>query len=666
MPLRYTAAGDQPGPLDVVERARRYVAKMPPAVSGQHGHDQTFAVACALIQGFGLSRTESEPLLREYSARCEPPWSDRELAHKLTSAEGAAEPPEGRGHLALSSATSTSPARPPVGSSPDSCLLNPDSWFESFLRACFEPTDVLSLAPGALPPDSTRAIPEHAGVNTFTRDEWLARAAERGGIARVFSSRHGLFIRINPVRAGADGTDADVTALRHVLIESDALPKPDQERFLRASGLPIAALIDSAGASIHAWVRIDAKSREEYHARREKVWAAVPELRIDPANKNPSRFSRCPGGLRGDSIQRLLAVNIGPATYADWEATHEDAAEIITASAFCAEDEPDPPQLIEGILYRGAKMIIAGPSKSRKTWNLTDLAISIALGKPWCGFATRAASVLYVNLEIARFSYRKRIRFICASRAFASVDLSRFHIWNRRGRADEITQLSGRLRRQVARLGADLVIIDPIYKTYGDREENSNTEMAQVLNELEKLAHVTGAAVLIAAHFPKGNLTGRDAIDRVAGASVFGRDPDALLIMTPHEAPDAFVVTPILRDLPPQSEFVIQWAAHHFERIAADPRAVQGRDKGESGKSSTTYIIGSHRALFATMPPLAFDRENPEGSEVVQYVAQKLAGEGKDPSKALSVFNYIRKSDRGILVFDSQLKKWKGANHVPA
>lgn len=673
MPLRYTSPFVSTGPLDLIERAQRYIAKMPPAIAGQHGHDQTFAVACALVQGFGLSVADASSLFAEYNTRCSPPWSERDLAHKLADADRATPPPEGRGYLARSSGGPASLRPMPssqISNSPAEIRdeVASAAQFETFLRACFEPADVLSIAPGALHPESHRVVPEHGGVNSLSRDAWLERATSRGGIARVFTGRHGLFIRINPVRSGADGTDEDVTTLRHVLVESDALPKAEQERQLRASGLPIAALIDSAGASIHAWVRIDATTREEYHARREKVWAALPAFQIDKANKNPSRFSRCPGGLRGDGVQRLLAVHLGAASFADWEATHQDARDIVAASTFCAEDEPDPPQLIEGILFRGAKMIIAGPSKSRKTWNLTDLAISVALGRPWCGFATRASTVLYVNLEIARFSYRKRIRLVCTGRGFAPSDLARFHVWNRRGQDNEITQLADRLRRQAARIGADLIIIDPIYKTYGDREENSNTEMAQVLNELEKLAQSTSAAVLIAAHFPKGNLTGRDAIDRVAGASVFGRDPDALLIMTPHEQPDAFTVSPILRDLPPQPEFVIQWTTQHFERIAADPRAVQGRERAPALKSGggSTYLIGSHRALFAHMPPLSFDRHDPDGCEVVRHIASTLADAGKDPSKALSVFHYIRKTDRGIIVFDSNLKKWKGCDHADA
>lgn len=662
MPLRYTSTVEA-APVDLMERARRYVAKMPPAVAGQHGHDQTFAVACALIQGFDLPLEAASTLLREYSERCQPPWSDRELAHKLEDAGQVAPPPEGRGHLARS--TGPSPQQPLHSSHPPSTShssVSEGDAFGLFLRATFDPDDIVSIAPGTVDLDTGRTIPEHGGVNTLTRDQWLARADERGGIHRVFSSRHGLYARINPLRRASGGTDADVTDLRHVLVESDALPKPEQERILRTSGLPIAALIDSAGASIHAWVRVDATTREDYDARREKIWAALPGFQIDKANKNPSRFSRCPGGLRGDAVQRLLAVDLGAASFAEWEATHEDAADIITAAAFCAETEPDPPLLIDGLLFRGAKMIVAGPSKSRKTWNLTDLAISVALGAPWCGFATRASTVLYVNLEIARFSYRKRIRFICTGRSLDSTGLSRFHIWNRRGRDNEIAQLAARLRHQAARISADLIIIDPIYKTYGDREENSNTEMAQVLNELEALAHDSGAAVVIAAHFPKGNLTGRDAIDRVAGASVFGRDPDSLLILTPHEQGDAFTVTPILRDLPPHDEFVIHWARHHFQRIDADPRAVQGRQKASSARREATFLPGSYRALFSDMPPLTHDAD-PEQSAVLAYVASKLAEAGRDPSRAAMVFQNIRQPKRGIIVFCHETRTWRGVNH---
>lgn len=70
----------------VVERARKYLATLPPAVSGSKGHDTTFRAACVLVLGFGLSEQEAMGLLREYNQACQPPWSDRELAHKIESA----------------------------------------------------------------------------------------------------------------------------------------------------------------------------------------------------------------------------------------------------------------------------------------------------------------------------------------------------------------------------------------------------------------------------------------------------------------------------------------------------------------------------------------------------------------------------------------------------
>jgi hypothetical protein len=72
---------------EVIRRAEAYVAKMPPAISGQGGHNKTFAVACRLIQGFGLTMEEAWPIIRAYNQRCVPPWKESELEHKLKDAD---------------------------------------------------------------------------------------------------------------------------------------------------------------------------------------------------------------------------------------------------------------------------------------------------------------------------------------------------------------------------------------------------------------------------------------------------------------------------------------------------------------------------------------------------------------------------------------------------
>ncbi|MFL5554721.1 MAG: DNA-primase RepB domain-containing protein, partial [Gemmatimonadaceae bacterium] len=71
---------------NAVDRARHYVAAIPPAVSGQHGDVHTFRVCCRVVRGFALADDEALDVLRDWNSRCEPPWSDRELIDKLSRA----------------------------------------------------------------------------------------------------------------------------------------------------------------------------------------------------------------------------------------------------------------------------------------------------------------------------------------------------------------------------------------------------------------------------------------------------------------------------------------------------------------------------------------------------------------------------------------------------
>jgi len=71
---------------DVLERARRYLLAIPPAVAGQRGDVRTFHVCCRLARGFGLATGDALSLLADWNARCDPPWSERELLAKLDHA----------------------------------------------------------------------------------------------------------------------------------------------------------------------------------------------------------------------------------------------------------------------------------------------------------------------------------------------------------------------------------------------------------------------------------------------------------------------------------------------------------------------------------------------------------------------------------------------------
>lgn len=80
---------------NVEERARSYIARMDAAVSGQKGHQATWDVALVLCKGFGLTEDRAYALLCEFNTRCQPPWSERQLRHKIKGALAAEKVPAG-------------------------------------------------------------------------------------------------------------------------------------------------------------------------------------------------------------------------------------------------------------------------------------------------------------------------------------------------------------------------------------------------------------------------------------------------------------------------------------------------------------------------------------------------------------------------------------------
>lgn len=84
-PYRPTVGG-----MDIEERARRYVAKMPEAISGQNGHGSLWKIAITCARGFALDQTATLRILRDYNGRCVPPtWTETELRHKADDAVSA-------------------------------------------------------------------------------------------------------------------------------------------------------------------------------------------------------------------------------------------------------------------------------------------------------------------------------------------------------------------------------------------------------------------------------------------------------------------------------------------------------------------------------------------------------------------------------------------------
>src|SRR5580704_2979574 len=150
------------------------------------------------------------------------------------------------------------------------------------------------------------------------------------------------------------------------------------------------------------------------------------------------------------------------------------------------------------------------------------------------------------------------------------------HTWTLRGYCCDAATLIPALIKKAKDKNYGAIFLDPTYKLMGGRNENAAGDIGELLNEFEKLAVQTGAAVICSAHYSKGNQAGKESIDRTSGSGVFGRDPDTIMTLTQHMEQDAVVAEFNLRNFPPMESFTVRWDNLLFRRCDLDPTRLVG------------------------------------------------------------------------------------------
>jgi hypothetical protein len=292
--------------------------------------------------------------------------------------------------------------------------------------------------------------------------------------------------------------------------------------------------------------------------------------------------------------------------------------------------EPPPPELVQGVLHEGCKMILTGTSKSNKSWCLLDLALSVSTGRPWWGFPTTMARTLFINFELPRWSFQKRVESLVGARSELADFYHNFHPWHLRGYARDFRELRRILNRELAVKDFGLIILDPAYKLLGDRDENANGDITDLMNEFEGLAQSTGAAVVLAHHFAKGDPSVKDPMDRMSGAGVWARDPDSILVMTPHEEPNCFAVHTILRNLPMIEPFVLEWEFPLMQRVNhMDPDSIRRRKGKKKAMSDSRFISECLTSEGQSLQSIVANAQKLHiGSATVQRYLQRLSAAG--------------------------------------
>lgn len=377
--------------MELIERVRRFVAACPDAIAGQGGHATTFRVVCSVFWGFGgskgLSETECWAVLNEYNGRLGEKWTERDLQHKVRSVfRGVQRFPQG--HLVDGEGGQERPIYVPAAKSREKVKFDAEKlarvqraeWKCDFawLRARSS-HDPMKVECGAMidalfdAEERVMAFTAMRSVGDYMRwrGEWFALGRNPQQRAQRVKegpkrSREGCVMLIQPVDGAwhpvtgktnlSRRTMKSVTAWRHMLWESDEAPHEQWLNALAQVRMPIVAITTSGGRSLHALVRVDAESYDEFSRIRLAARECMTELGFDPhALSNPTAAMRLPNTWRegkmkggqfepfpnGARCQRLIYFNpearvgecIGDRVPADTETLREGDSETLRRDA---------------------------------------------------------------------------------------------------------------------------------------------------------------------------------------------------------------------------------------------------------------------------------------------------------------------------------------------
>ncbi|MFK5920931.1 MAG: hypothetical protein QM496_02025 [Verrucomicrobiota bacterium] len=334
----------------ISERARMYVAAMPPAISGSGGHNATFAAACALVKGFHLSVDQAMPMMEDFNGRCDVKWSAKELEHKLRSADGSPDDQD-RGYLIGQGYDGKGVAEPVGGRravvAPVPKPVYDPAALREFAGDWAREVDLVWLAnrsevdPATLDTEgflSTLYDATNEKVLVFT-EEYTQGQAMWPDDPVPETGKCGVWFLGQPVdgdyhpnpRQGTRSrrSEESVTAWRWMVLESDDAPVREWLGAVAQLPLKIGAIYSSGGRSVHALVQVDAKTKRHW----DDIKAAMaPGLRFLITNGADSgvltavRLTRLPGCFREGKmskgkehvrfakpvLQKLLYINSKP------------------------------------------------------------------------------------------------------------------------------------------------------------------------------------------------------------------------------------------------------------------------------------------------------------------------------------------------------------------
>ena len=150
--------------------------------------------------------------------------------------------------------------------------------------------------------------------------------------------------------------------------------------------------------------------------------------------------------------------------------------------------------LIDQMLVKPGLGVLGGKKKTGKSYLASDSAISVAQGKPFLGFTTIKAKVVYFALEDGERRTKQRL---LQKKAPRDLDIFYFYKWPALN-----TDLGRRLFiEMIKELKPGYIVIDTLASSKNKLiDENDNNAMADFINWIHGVAIDYDLSILIVAH----------------------------------------------------------------------------------------------------------------------------------------------------------------------
>lgn len=155
--------------------------------------------------------------------------------------------------------------------------------------------------------------------------------------------------------------------------------------------------------------------------------------------------------------------------------------------------------LVEGIIQPSSLGIWVGTFGVGKTWALLDMAVCMAMGKPWLGYPVKQGGVLLIDEESGERRLSDRVQMVLDAHGAPDdaplhyTCFNSFNFFTDDKSGDDLAWL-------VKQFNVQMVVIDALTDVSMPAKEKDSEEMGLVLKTLKLVTDLTGASVQLLHH----------------------------------------------------------------------------------------------------------------------------------------------------------------------